>query len=36
MYNNYFSNFGPEVLEEKSFVILNIFPIQMYGAHTNA
>ena len=27
---------GPEASEEKSFEILNIFPIQMYGAHTNA
>ena len=27
---------GPEVTEEKSFEILNIFPIQIYGAHTNA
>ena len=30
------SNIGPEASEEKSFEILNIFPIQMYGAHTNA
>ena len=27
---------GPEALEEKSFEIINIFSIQMYGAHTNA
>ena len=26
------SNIGPEALEEKSFEILNIFPIQRYGA----
>ena len=26
------SNTGPEASEEKSFEILNIFPIQMYGA----
>ena len=25
-----FSNIGPEAPEEKSFAILNIFPIQMY------
>ena len=25
-----------EASEEKSFEILNIFPIQMYGTHTNA
>ena len=30
------SNIGPEAAEEKSFEILNIFPIQTYGAHTNA
>ena len=30
------SNIGLAASEEKSFVILNIFPIQMYGAHTNA
>ena len=30
------SNIGPEASEEKSFEILNSFPIQMYGAHTNA
>ena len=30
------SNIGPEASEEKSFEILNIFPIQMYGALTNA
>ena len=26
-----FSNIGPEASEEKSFEILNIFPIQLYG-----
>ena len=26
----------PEASEEKSFEILNIFPIQMCGTHTNA
>ena len=30
------SNIGPEASEEKSFEILHIFSIQMYGAHTNA
>ena len=30
------SNIGQEASEEKSFEILNIFPIQMYGTHTNA
>ena len=30
------SNIGPEASEETSFKILNIFTIQMYGAHTNA
>ena len=30
------SNTDPEVSEEKSFEITNIFSIQMYGAHTNA
>ena len=30
------SNTGPEASEEKSFEIINIFSIQMYGAHTNA
>ena len=30
------SNIGPEASEEKLFEILNIFPIQMYGTHTNA
>ena len=29
------SNTGPEASEEKSFEIINIFSIQMYGAHTN-
>ena len=29
-------NTGRVASEEKSFEILNIFPIQMYGAHTNA
>ena len=29
-------NISPEAAEEKSFEILNIFPIQMYSAHTNA
>ena len=28
--------FGPEASKEKSFEIINNFPIQMYGAHTNA
>ena len=31
-----FEQHCPEASEEKSFEILNIFPIQMYGAHTNA
>ena len=30
------SNTGPEASEEKSFEIINIVCIQMYGAHTNA
>ena len=30
------SNTGPEASEEKPFEIINIFSIQMYGAHTNA
>ena len=30
------SNIGPEASEEESFEILNIFPIQMYSANTNA
>ena len=30
------NNIGPEVSEEKSFEMLNIFPIQMNGAHINA
>ena len=30
------SNIGPEASEKKSLEIINIFPIQMYGAHTNA
>ena len=30
------SNTGPGASEEKSFEIINIFSIQMYGAHTNA
>ena len=30
------SNIAPEASEEKLFEILNIFPIPMYGAHTNA
>ena len=30
------SKIGYEASEEKSFEILNSFPIQMYGAHTNA
>ena len=30
------SNTGPAASEEKSFEILNIFLIQMYGAHINA
>ena len=31
-----FKQNGSEASEEKSFEILNNFPIQMYGAHTNA
>ena len=31
-----FDNIGPEASEEKTFEILNTFPIQMYGAHINA
>ena len=31
-----FEQHWPEASEEKSFDILNIFPIQMYGAHANA
>ena len=38
--NHHLSNFGrspgPEASEEKPFEIINIFSIQMYGAHTNA
>ena len=30
------SKTGQEASERKSFEILNSFPIQMYGAHTNA
>ena len=30
-----FEQHWPEALEEKSFEIINIFSIQMYGAHTN-
>ena len=30
------SNIGPEASEEKSFEIINIFSIQMYGTQTNA
>ena len=30
------SNTGPGASEEKSFEIINIFSIQMYGAYTNA
>ena len=30
------SNTGPEASEEKPFEIINIFSLQMYGAHTNA
>ena len=32
----YLSNTGPEASEEKSIENINIFSIQMYGAHTNA
>ena len=32
----YLSQIGSEASKEKSFEILNNFPIQMYGAHTNA
>ena len=31
-----FEEIGSEASEEKLFEILNNFPIQMYGAHTNA
>ena len=30
------SNTGQEASEEKTFEIINIFSIQMYGVHTNA
>ena len=30
------SNTGPEASEEKSFEIINMFSIKMYGAYTNA